>query len=330
MQWLTEKTARKIADLLNKANEGRLAVAFWGDGALEELELTRWRGEKPLQIICNLKSGATNPKVIKKMRELGMHVRMHDRLHAKVYWTDKGCVFGSANASANGLSYEGRELTGWLEANCLANDPQLLQEIKTWFSTIWEQSSKIDDKVLNEAQALWDKQRNNRPFMHQPIFNPDDLNPNDFRDREIVITTYLAKNPSRSAKNKFKQLKKAMKLIGEKYDFYEGESLKKGVIVLDCSYAKAGKPEPQLDDELWKVMLITKDGSPKITILEDIRGEGVLQLSNRQRKNLERMVRAWLDRDAKSEQAREKFDGEMKLSEFLDEFGKDFKAKIAA
>lgn len=82
-------------------------MAFWGKGA-ESLIFPR---PPHLQIVCNLKSGATNPKVIESIPRA--FVRQHDALHAKVYIGDDTAIICSANASANGLGFEGREQDLW-------------------------------------------------------------------------------------------------------------------------------------------------------------------------------------------------------------------------
>ena len=114
----------------------------------------------------NLDKGATNPSVIEKLRKLpGIDVRMHNSLHAKVYYTDKGCIVGSANASANGLALEGTELTQWREANCLVDDPNLLHEIHVWFLELWKNEAKaIHEKDLERARLVWERQRKRRPM----------------------------------------------------------------------------------------------------------------------------------------------------------------------
>lgn len=61
MDFLDEQSARTaIGDMLATAEEARIAVAFWGNGAAEDLGLSR-KGLK-LQIVCNLASGACNPQ----------------------------------------------------------------------------------------------------------------------------------------------------------------------------------------------------------------------------------------------------------------------------
>lgn len=165
MNFLTEnQIVTEIKKLLKNANEALFAVSFWGKGALNELGINNWKGKNPLRVVCNLESGATNPSEIEKMRssanEKIIDVRSNKKLHAKVYWTDKGCIITSANASANGLSYEGKELTGWIEAGYMVTDKEELAEIKKWFlKTVWKESNEITDEMLDAARELWNKKQ---------------------------------------------------------------------------------------------------------------------------------------------------------------------------
>jgi hypothetical protein len=113
----------------------RFAVAFWGNGALTSLGLDG-RGAIGAKIICNLESGATNPDVVKQLIQSGAVVRSNPKLHAKVYASSSTIILGSSNASANGLVVEGKnELTGWIEANIMTDDPTLVGKVGKWFNT---------------------------------------------------------------------------------------------------------------------------------------------------------------------------------------------------
>src|SRR5258708_2971360 len=128
MHFLTEQTAPPlIIDALQKATSAKLAVAFWGEGAVERLGVRRDHLE--VEIICNLESGACNPAEIRRLIAMApaVRIRSNPRLHAKLYWTANCAVVGSSNASANGLAVEGRPLAGWAEANVLVEDSPTLE-----------------------------------------------------------------------------------------------------------------------------------------------------------------------------------------------------------
>ena len=104
MKFLFDAELRAAVQNLQRKRQWYCAVAFWGRGAEE---LTRGIGHDNVKIICNLKSGGTNPYVIEVLQH--QNVRQNDLLHAKVYLGDNAAIVCSANASANGLGFEGRE-----------------------------------------------------------------------------------------------------------------------------------------------------------------------------------------------------------------------------
>lgn len=195
--FLTEQeTASRIRQLFQQADLIKCAVAFWGDKAPDMLGLRQGLNKTAL-IICNFESGATNPKVMKELWQIkGVAVRSHPRLHAKVYWTEKGAIVGSSNASANGLSFEGTEIEGWLEANILVTDREVLRQINTWFDQLWQQAQPLNDARIKAADQKWFTRRDHRPFpdiSHVPnrsLLTALKKNRNSFKERNIVIAIY--------------------------------------------------------------------------------------------------------------------------------------------
>src|SRR4051794_11288172 len=102
-EFLDEKAASvAIARLLRESETAKLAIAFWGHGAINKLGLER--RELNVEAICNLESGSCNPFEVRRLWRLkGVRLKTHPHLHAKVYWTPRRAVLGSSNASANGL-----------------------------------------------------------------------------------------------------------------------------------------------------------------------------------------------------------------------------------
>ena len=110
-------TTNELKKQIARSKTVRVAVAFWGEGAADELGLLA-RGSEAT-VVCNLRSGGTNPKGIRSMIDAKVQVSQCDNLHGKVYLFDNVVVIGSSNASANGLSLQGAEISGWHEANVL-------------------------------------------------------------------------------------------------------------------------------------------------------------------------------------------------------------------
>lgn len=120
-----EKALRTVVE---ESSEISVAVAFWGQGA--EL-LLRAEPPRKMNLICNLRSGATNPETIAILCETdGVNVRQHDRLHAKVILSQSSMLIGSANLSSNGINLEGEEINGWEEAGILSQDAAQISAAK--------------------------------------------------------------------------------------------------------------------------------------------------------------------------------------------------------
>ncbi|MBP2315476.1 phospholipase D family protein [Azospirillum soli] len=187
------KLAGQIKEILRDAQEVRVAVAFWGQGAVKNLGLPDVAC--PLRIVCNLDTGGTNPGEARRLLDIPRAaVRTNPRLHAKVWWTDKAVILGSANASANGLSFEGAELSGWIEANVLSTDKALIKAVGRWFDNeVWDAGSRpIKNRDLQQATDLWKLRRRQRPHVGRGQSLLDELltNPDAFRDRGDLIAVY--------------------------------------------------------------------------------------------------------------------------------------------
>jgi hypothetical protein len=104
-----------IRELFGAAETITIAAPFFGDGALAQLGLEKSAAK--LTVICDLFSGGCNPHEIKKFLNPETDLRTHDRLHAKIYLTDKGVVIGSANPSAKKSDpeyFKDKRISFWL------------------------------------------------------------------------------------------------------------------------------------------------------------------------------------------------------------------------
>lgn len=152
---------QKISDLFQNSRDIRCIVAFWGKGALELFAGMDDERLRKVKIVCNLTTGGTNPSVIQELLNKNIAVRHNPTLHSKVYWTDRGVIVGSANASANGLSLESVAQDGWLEAGVHSNRQSTIEKVKLYVDEIWGKAKKIRPKDLEEAKRNW---RKRRPF----------------------------------------------------------------------------------------------------------------------------------------------------------------------
>ena len=165
MSFLDEtRVAPEFKALGGAGVDKRLAVAFWGEGALAALGL-EGSGAKGARVVCNLESGATKPSVIRDLMDAGADVRTNARLHGKVYLNQGVAIIGSSNASANGLAVQGRELVGWHEANLMTDDKSVIAKAGEWFRRIWDsrETADVDEGVLAEAEERWNTRRSIAP-----------------------------------------------------------------------------------------------------------------------------------------------------------------------
>lgn len=141
---------------LQDAKRADLAVAFWGAGAADALGM---QGKAKVRIVCNLMSGGTNPKEIRKLQKRGAEVRQLNDLHAKIGLIGDMSFVGSSNMSSNGLGAEGRA-AHWREANAVYAKAR--PEIAKMFKGYWKASDPITEDDLTAAAAAWaNRQRGN-------------------------------------------------------------------------------------------------------------------------------------------------------------------------
>lgn len=154
--FLDERAAlAEIASCIATGARARLAVAFWGDGAADRLQIGK--NASRVEVVCNLRMGGTNPHEIAKLQNLGARVQHSDRLHAKVYMFDDKVILGSSNASSNGLGFQGDECGGWIEANIISTDVGLLKRLHEWWSTL--DAREVTPKDLEIAIDRWSRNR---------------------------------------------------------------------------------------------------------------------------------------------------------------------------
>jgi hypothetical protein len=185
-------TTSEIKRLTGLSKKVRMAVAFWGDGATEGFCLDA-KG-KSATVICNLKSGGTNPIEIKRLIDNKVSVLQCDTLHGKVYLFDEHIILGSSNASANGLALQGRELSGWNEANIVTDMRQIYDDAERWFNELEVRSITPDD--LEAAKVAFSKRRaspSGEVLPELSLIEAVNAQPESFKDKRIYLCVYLSK-----------------------------------------------------------------------------------------------------------------------------------------
>jgi hypothetical protein len=150
----------EIASAIKRVTGGRdvrCAVAFWGSGAARELMNFNKR-VPDARLICDLSMGGTNPA---ELRALGApdnaDLRHVPRLHAKVYMSSEGTVICSANASENGIGFQGGG-PGLIEAGTFHDlNSATAKSAANWFEALWLNAKEVDDPALSIAEHSWSR-----------------------------------------------------------------------------------------------------------------------------------------------------------------------------
>lgn len=215
-----------VIEIANQNTGLNCAVAFLGE---KSIELFKNR-TKESKIICNLDSGATNPYAIEALLKLpNVKVRNFPKLHAKVYCTNKTCIVGSGNISANGLSFENSELDGWVEAGIISTDSSEVKDSNNWFNRLWNSSSvnMISNADLDFLKKIYLKRRNNRFNFKtdaKSLFEILTNSPEKLKNTRLYITRCTEKSTKRQDRNVDK-IKKAQHYKNN-FDAYIGFSKK--------------------------------------------------------------------------------------------------------
>lgn len=133
MHFLTEgEILAKVNQLVASKGELLAAVAYWGADAVDQTGLVRRRGTA--KVLCDLFSGACNPREIRRLLENGAEVKTLRGMHAKVWLSGQDVIVGSANASMNGLGFEGAlSVVPNIEASVHLRDKRIAGQVRTWF-----------------------------------------------------------------------------------------------------------------------------------------------------------------------------------------------------
>lgn len=223
-----------ITQQIAESDQVDIAVAFWGKGAEEFIP----DSGKTMRIICNLRTGGTNPSVIEALMERdGIEIRNLDVLHAKLVLTQKTAILGSANFSTNGLNFEGdEELRGWQEAGCWIDAPDQLNAMRKWFDDQWKQSAMITATMLKEAREAWNLRSATRPFDQRRGKRLLDMPVASLAGRNIIAAVWRQK-ASDYAREVFEARKRdvADEVFARSWTFYEDwfDRLRPDQVVID-------------------------------------------------------------------------------------------------
>jgi hypothetical protein len=214
----------ELGRLIGTSKLIRIAVAFWGQPAPKILGLLD-KNESP-EIICNLKMGGTNPEAIEELLNSGITVFQSDELHGKVYLFDSEAIVGSSNASANGLSLQDGEASGWHEANILVSEPPILNQISAWLDKLPRRKITSDD--LAAAKEAWSRRRRVAGILGPPskinLIDALRSRPSDFKGRRIFVCVY-SEGLSTAGEKSLKFARKEAGPLSDSIDGFEWDDL---------------------------------------------------------------------------------------------------------
>ena len=156
MRFLTSHSILEaVKNLVGEEGDLLIAVAYWGDGAVEQTGIAH-RGDGRARVLCDLLSGACNPDEIAALLELGVEVRTLRGMHAKVWANGDHVIVGSANASMNGLGFEANfSLVPNVEAAVQFRDRTIAEQVQEWVDRIWDLASSVNEEMLTYSRGLW-------------------------------------------------------------------------------------------------------------------------------------------------------------------------------
>ena len=157
--FLTEEKRQifdRVQELCHKNAPLKVAVAYWGDQALEKTGLQSRINTNPktVQVLCDLESGSCNPDEIQKLIDADVQVKSLKGLHAKVWISENMIVIGSANASSNVLNFDNDGLRE--AAVCLTNE-SFAKTVTNWFDRLWyDEYAVCASQKMDLAKQRWD------------------------------------------------------------------------------------------------------------------------------------------------------------------------------
>ncbi len=255
----------EIKGLLRKEPGIKIAVAYWGEGAVERLGF-RALAEKKVQVVCNLRSGGCDPAEINALIELfgPDAVLTNDKLHAKVWWTERVAVVGSSNASTNGYGLEGDEAAGLIEMNVRVTAPADLLELERWYN----HDLAAETRRMTRSDFLIAKKRRaqiraGRPLSGASLLEVAKHDPQALRDRNILVWVWKHTERSNWANDKLKHEQSSR--YDSEIDCYEnvhGACVVPGSYILDFNLSSGASPV----FGAWQVLL------EKPLVKEKVRG----------------------------------------------------------
>lgn len=107
-----------LHNLSKKSKRTKVAVAYFGTGASDQLSLKKGDTLLVAMDLGNVRAGQVNPHEIQKLYDKGVSIFNLPNLHSKIYLFDKAAVITSANVSSHSANH-------LLEAAVLTDDKNI-------------------------------------------------------------------------------------------------------------------------------------------------------------------------------------------------------------
>lgn len=123
LKFLSADIWKNISQLTKKSAKNKVAVAYFGKGASEQLPLKKDDILVIAMGLDNVRCGQVSPYEVEKLFNKGVKIYTVTNLHSKVYLFDNAAIVGSANASSFSQTH-------LIESGILTNDKKTLREIE--------------------------------------------------------------------------------------------------------------------------------------------------------------------------------------------------------
>jgi len=127
IKFISDNLWATLHTLSKKSKQTKVAVAYFGTGASDQLNLKKGDTLLVAMDLGNVRAGQVNPHEIQKLYDKGVSIFNLPNLHAKIYLFDKKAVITSANVSSHSANH-------LLEAAILTDDKSIFKNAETFIN----------------------------------------------------------------------------------------------------------------------------------------------------------------------------------------------------
>lgn len=332
--FLTDNSLQKIQSITAAAGTKKFAVAFWGQGAAEQLGISKANGIE-CQILCDLFSGACNPKEMHKLLSLGCEIKTIDGLHSKIYCNADQVLIGSSNASSNGLASNTKQFSGNVEANALVTERPFVDAVHKWFDEHWSLPStqSVTTTLVEESKPIWLTNSAMTRQLTNGLLSEIRQHPGFAQKLKARVIFYVFDKGSASAERAYNLQGRArysdaeLRFFADVLPYYEdrgGWNVHPGDVFLDF---ECSKPKGRATFYgIWRVrkdpfIFVGRSKEHRIILLDKLTDIDGLRVTGQDRKKMEQAIDRYMKSDPKHWEADQ-------YGDFLDVSFADFWRKV--